>query len=238
MHIKKILCGIVILGMLAQPVVAAKPGSEDERYLERYVNKLYDLTEADRILSRDEGKLLEQLLEVVFNRYTRSVPLLKSTALSITDKAVKDRGNLQFLLGDLEKLAQEKYSSKIGRIKPKNLNSCFERMDRLIAGMQKGRPEFNQPQKKLDASDYIKIINANSVFLTGTGEAESAVGVWTSIQNATEKAYLRWEKKYQKLLKKINEQKGKDAEELLSDEELKFIKTFGRVNIFYAILSG
>lgn len=214
-------------GNIAEDVLAATPGLQN----------LKALIFSDHILTEEESRHLSGILSGISGE-GGDVAVLRGVALCITQKVVSDAAGLQFLLADLEKLAKEKYSSKIGGIKPKNITVCKGRIKNMIKDMKNKRPNFSNSTDKLTGNDYVVIINQNGAFLTRSGYVETPTGIWSSVDKETSEAIFQWNKKYEELLGKIHKSESRAPENILSNEELKFVKTYGRFIMLFSKLAG
>ncbi|MFC1754865.1 hypothetical protein ACFL96_15970 [Thermoproteota archaeon] len=202
------------------------------------VERAEELMLTSHILSLEETEELSGLLSEIIKQ-TKDVETLTRISLGVTEKVVSDRANLQFILVDLDKLAVDKYSANLGGVKSSQLKSCLDKVEKLSIDMEKMRPKIDKPDKELELSDYIKIMNANSVFLTGGKKIQTVLDVWIAIKAQITQPLPLWEKRYQELLLKLKTEEGNKApEDVLNDDELKFIKTFGRLVVYYHKLSG
>ena len=189
------------------------------------------------ILLGDEGERLSEAIAYLSAR-SDDLNLFRMLALNVTQKVVYDRGAMQFILTDLETLAKDEYSSKVGGIDFAVLKGCQDAMGRLIEDMAAMRPRFNKPSEPLNAADYHLIIERNSPFLTGKGNVATTQETWSAIVQQLDKAYPLWNEKHEELLAKIKAAEGKKPEEVLTNDELKFAKTFSRVKLYRYMLSG
>ncbi|MBN1793334.1 MAG: hypothetical protein JW844_00040 [Candidatus Omnitrophica bacterium] len=230
----KTLCIFWIIGTLFMPVACA---AEETGTFEACLETIQEALSATRILAGGEAGTFSAALDEVA-RATDDSAVLRTLALNITQKVVYDRGNIQFLLADLETLAQKPYSAAIGGIQPSALDRCREAVARLIDDMKKMRPRLRKPEGPLTGDDCRLIVECNASFLTGRGDAMTTAQVWEAIAAQTKDAMPRWNKKYRELLKKIAQAEGAEPEALLTDDELAFARTFSRVRFYYFILSG
>jgi hypothetical protein len=199
--------------------------------------KTEELVFSRHILTYQGGQALGKLIANI-RQQNPSLELLRGLALAVTKKVTSDQASMQFLLFELEKLAKDDYSAKIGSIKPANLKPCWNKMNKLLSDMKNARPKFGKKDKPLDSADYLKILNNNSGFLTGNSKTETIRGVWDSIEKQTGKAYALWNEHFRLLMKKTVDAKAKEPKEILNNEELRFVKIFSRAKIIYDRLAG
>lgn len=211
--------------------------SQNETPLKEDLKRIEELVLTSHILSSEEYQLLNTLLKNLPKK-TKDLETLKKVSLEVTNKIVRDRSNLQFILTDLDKLAKNKYTSEIGKINNNEFQTCWDKFRKLVSAMEKNRPRINKPNKPLNYKDYLKIMKKNSVFITGETKLTSIPEVWDAIQKKIQNPYQLWDKRYQELLKKIKGLEEENLQQIFNNDELKFLKIFGRVKIYYLKLAG
>lgn len=164
---------------------------------------------------------------------------LRHLALATVEKVVRDRSHLEFIVRDLQKLSQDEYSSKIGKITAKDLDTAFETLKSFRTDMRLARPAFNS-KKKLAKKDYQNILNNHSSLLSETDGRVTSSVVWESVKQAIGPAYSSWDAQYQTLMSKVKEAQdnGENPESRLTKDETKFVKVFARVQSYWFILDG
>lgn len=227
----------VILALGPGSVVWAQAPKEEGDPVKELKDDIAMYLLTSRILKKYESEELAWLL-VELEGQTRDIEILKTVSLGVTEKVVKDRGNMLFLLRDLETLYKEKYSSRLVKISEDDLSSCWNGIKALVKDMKKQRPKFNKPDERLNADDYIMIMNKNAVFLTGQGKVRTIADVWNSFEVNLSGVYAAWNKRYTRLLGKVQDNPDSQPEEILTDDEVKFLKVFGRVDWYYRRLTG
>jgi len=228
MIIKKLFSEIILLlflFILSSPVQADSKTEELTKDIKIY---LY----TSHILRKQELNEFKNLLDK-FLKQEKQLSLFKEIAFLVTNKIVRDRSNLQFLTMDLEKLAEDPYSAKIAKIKKNHFKSVLSKITQLIHQMRARRPKFNKPNTPLDKHDYKKIITTNAKFLIDG----NIYRVYKDLEKKLDKAHSLWLNRYNQLLRKLKES-GKEPEEIFNTSELKFLKVFGRIHIYYAKLKG
>lgn len=228
-----IISFLVIITFILQSRILAANNSA----LEFSITKTEELIFSRHILSPKAGQALEKLLTDIQGQKP-FLEFLRGLALAVVKKITSDRDSMQFLLFELDKLAKDGYSAKIGSLKSANLKPCWNKMNKLLSDMKKARPEFGKKDNPLDSADYLKILHNNSGFLTGNSKTETIYGVWESIEKQTGKAYGLWNEHFRLLMKKAVDAKAKEPEEILNNEELRFVKIFSRAKIIYDRLAG
>ncbi len=194
--------------------------------------KIYLLT--SHILSPQETKDLKAKLNEFMER-GKDISSFKEMAYLLSNKLVRDRANLQFLLFDLEKLEKDDYSQKIAGIEQGYFKGCRQYSQKFISMTRKRRPYFNKPHRALKIGDYKRIIKTNSRFFIDS--RLSSYGLWKRLKERLGQPYPLWLDKYHELLK-ILKTSDKEPEEIFSVSQLKFLKVFGRVYGYYSRLEG
>ena len=229
---KKLFFTILCLAISTAMAVASSEAPEDPN--DQRLNTIAEYVLTSHILSPEEGKALSEELDRFFDDVEER-DVLRQGSLSVVGKIVKDRGNLEFILTDLEKLAKDPYASQIGSIDDKAFEASWGELKELRSDLKKNRPKL-KTKKKLTEKQYKDIVQKHINFLSDQKNVQTPYDVWTKVKQQTEVAFPAWDQKYKELVIQLNKSDNLDG--ALSKDETKFVKVFGRVKVLYHMMDG
>ena len=219
-------------------VQISRPGTVrklvESEFLEQNSNKLsytdsqeelFELLESSHILIKVEQ---EQLAGLIKNLQTDDIKMLHEIASKVSLKVDKDKKMLNRLVNNVDKLINNRYSRIVARAKKRNIEDAKEA---LFSFEQAFTDKFilmfdcNRCDK---AENYQNIIKNNTLFLIENDEFTSIPALWDEIRLMINTPYKRWNKKYNKLEKKLKRGK-KDFQiyyESITFQETNFVKIF------------
>lgn len=193
-------------------------------------DQIIELLQTGRILTLGERNKLSKLVNGLASAEKR-LSVLQELSLRIVQKVDNDTYELQYLLLNLEKLANSEYARTIGDVKRSDLKNCRDILEKLERNIEASRPRFPKPQKYRDAEYYLRMIKDNSALLTGGANSVTVFDLWESIRKTVKPAYLPWNKEYIVLVAELKKHQ-KDfysPSDFLTYQEMRFIEMFGLV---------
>ena len=141
---------------------------------------------------------------------------------------------IQNLVFDLEKISKLSFANDVSELSEGKTKAIRKRLTSVLKDSRKSKVKFSKT-KELSADDFMKIRDAK-VALMEKGKDYNRL--FETIREQINESYKAWDKKYVKLAKKYKKakDKGKDFEAVLNREQIKFVKVFTRVKMYYKIL--
>ncbi|MBU0468953.1 MAG: hypothetical protein KKD07_08770 [Candidatus Omnitrophica bacterium] len=190
--------------------------------------KLFKLLDSSHILIKVEQ---EQLVGMIVNLHTDDITILHEIASKISLKIDKDKKKLRRLVNNVDQLVNNRYSKVVARAREGDMKAAQEVLFSFEEGFEKNFIEIFECNRCDKVGNYKNIIKNNALFLIENDDFTSVPELWNEISLMIKVPYKRWNKKYNKLQKKLKDGE-KDYQiyyESITFEETRFVKTFHAV---------
>jgi hypothetical protein len=213
-----------LLALALSTGASSKPASPQD-----LLRSVQVYTRGDSILDESSRSDLLAILREMQNSPERE--FLLTVSLELTDKVVRDYAHLQFLYLDLHKLSANAYAQEAGRISPTHFDPIGTELKDLHQQMIQARPAFHHPDTVLSTAEIDTIIAGHKVFFQDEAPASSHK-VKSRLLSLLQEPRRGWNKRYDSLVAQLKTAPDSSSEDVLTSEEYKFIKIYGRIRTY------
>ncbi len=223
----------IVAGMLGL-LLWATPAGAGGRVSKKQIEHVEDFLVSSRLLKSFEREELARLTEGLADEIT-DAERMRRLAVTAVAKTVKARGHFEFLLQDLDKLLGDPYARKAAGTKSKRLTSSRTALKNLRADMETARLRVRKAGP-WDTVDYRKVFERHLDVVLGRSRKGGLPRMWETLDRECASWMVAWRERQADLLKKADT--VEELEDILTADEVRFLKVFGRVDRVYALLKG
>jgi len=207
-------------------IFAQKPASE--------YDEIAEILSSKKILQVPQKRKLAQYIAKL-DASDEDLYLLEDLSSKIVQKVEYDQGSLRDLLKNLERLIENKYAHRYGKLKMSDLRPSWKMLEDMERG-EKDKFDYVSKRKKKARGNkyYLETIRKNSAYLTGEKGIRTTADIWHKIRNRIKSSYAAWNEKYVGLQKQNENYVGDDYygyDKKLTYEESKFTQSFRNVQL-------